>query len=81
MSGRGKCYVGDDIDLEISLNAFKEVVLTFLKKLLKHTITGLILQQCGPLTHCIFYNCDTLTDFTSTLFNEILVLLFQELFE
>ena len=40
----------DDTDLEISLNLFKDLLLTFQKRLLKDTISGLILQQCNPLS-------------------------------
>ena len=41
--------VCDDTDLKISLNLFYEVALKFLKRMLKDTITGLILQRCSPL--------------------------------
>ena len=40
----------DDTDLEISLNLFKDLLVTFRKRLLKDTISGLILQQCNPLS-------------------------------
>ena len=40
----------DDTDLEISLNLFKDLLLTFWKRLLKDTISELILRQCNPLS-------------------------------
>ena len=40
----------DDTDLEISLNLFKDLLLTFRKRLLKDIISVLILQRCNTLS-------------------------------
>ena len=40
----------DDTDLEISLTLFKDLLLTFRKRLLKDTISEWILRQCNPLS-------------------------------